>query len=878
MVDWPLTGRREEVEVLEGLLNGEADYAGVVIAGRAGVGKTRLAREVTEAAAQRGWAIRSLQGTPAAQAIPLGAFAQWIDQLDGQPLNLVGAVIAAVTASPQSAPVLVAVDDAHLLDDLSAFVLHQLVRRGGVVVIATLRSGESAPATITAMWKDGNLCRLDLQPLSHLQCQALLGEALCGEISDQCAKRMWELTSGNVLFLKQLVKQELQAGRLIRDDQERWQWTGSLTVSPTLSDLVDISIGEAPEPVLEILDLLALAEPLELVYLSALADPADIEDAERRDLIRVMTKPLHVLVRLGHPLYGESRRARMGQMRARRLRARIAEAMRAPHTGIGAPDPVRLGLLWLESDLPPDPDVLHRGAAAAIRRLDVPLSERLSASAIRAGAGTESHVLHARTLSLLGRADEVEELLTALPAWEHDETWVAATTLRATNLMLAQCEPEKSWSVIEEALAQAPARLVQDLLAFRAFQLAMAARPREVIELVESMSIDQLKPRSRINLNYGTTIALSDLGRIREATQTPEDDLMLAVGSPIAAFQSVALALMHADAMVLGGHIAEAVVLGERLGRRWTDLPEDPQTIANGIKGVAALACGDLPTSIELLGAALATDDLRDEFGGSAVYFGVGYWLRIARVSALARSGSAESAAAALVEMQRGRHQSFAFLEPSALLAAAWVAAAGERPTEALDLVNQATEFTRTRGQCAREVFCLQTAIQFGDTRNHSVRLDELAALVEGPRASIIARWAAARAGNDGEVLMSVSSDLEAMGDRIAAADAAAHAVEAFGRKNLRGSKFTARARATRLIAGCDATTPATRVTSVPLPLSSREREIATLVRDGMSNKDIAAALTMSVRTVEGHLYRACNKLGLANRTELAGLMGQFTG
>ncbi len=75
-----------------------------------------------------------------------------------------------------------------------------------------------------------------------------------------------------------------------------------------------------------------------------------------------------------------------------------------------------------------------------------------------------------------------------------------------------------------------------------------------------------------------------------------------------------------------------------------------------------------------------------------------------------------------------------------------------------------------------------------------------------------------------------------------------------------------------------DATTPATRVTSVPLPLISREREIATLVRDGMSNKDIAAALTMSVRTVEGHIYRVCNKLGLANRTELAGLMGQFRG
>jgi DNA-binding NarL/FixJ family response regulator len=40
-----------------------------------------------------------------------------------------------------------------------------------------------------------------------------------------------------------------------------------------------------------------------------------------------------------------------------------------------------------------------------------------------------------------------------------------------------------------------------------------------------------------------------------------------------------------------------------------------------------------------------------------------------------------------------------------------------------------------------------------------------------------------------------------------------------------------------------------------------------------LSNKQIAETLTMSVRTVEGHIYRACTKLGLANRAELATLV-----
>ena len=87
--DWPLIGRGDEVRLLTGVLDAEATSGGMVIAGGAGVGKTRLAREVAAAAAEREWVIRSVQGTAAAQAIPLGAFAQWVGHLDDQPLTLV---------------------------------------------------------------------------------------------------------------------------------------------------------------------------------------------------------------------------------------------------------------------------------------------------------------------------------------------------------------------------------------------------------------------------------------------------------------------------------------------------------------------------------------------------------------------------------------------------------------------------------------------------------------------------------------------------------------------------------------------------------------------------------------------------------------------
>lgn len=55
--------------------------------------------------------------------------------------------------------------------------------------------------------------------------------------------------------------------------------------------------------------------------------------------------------------------------------------------------------------------------------------------------------------------------------------------------------------------------------------------------------------------------------------------------------------------------------------------------------------------------------------------------------------------------------------------------------------------------------------------------------------------------------------------------------------------------------------------------MTRRENEIAVLVARGESNNDIAAKLNVSLRTVEGHLYRTFIKLDLHSRAELAELI-----
>ncbi|WP_157108728.1 helix-turn-helix domain-containing protein [Aldersonia kunmingensis] len=60
------------------------------------------------------------------------------------------------------------------------------------------------------------------------------------------------------------------------------------------------------------------------------------------------------------------------------------------------------------------------------------------------------------------------------------------------------------------------------------------------------------------------------------------------------------------------------------------------------------------------------------------------------------------------------------------------------------------------------------------------------------------------------------------------------------------------------------------------MPLIARQREIITLAGHGMSNREIAERLTMSVRTVEGHLFRASQRTGVSTRQALIALVTPY--
>ena len=65
-----------------------------------------------------------------------------------------------------------------------------------------------------ALWKDGLLARLDLEPLSPEAARPWSRARLDGPVDARSAQRFWRLTGGNALFLQRLVKDQVAAGRI----------------------------------------------------------------------------------------------------------------------------------------------------------------------------------------------------------------------------------------------------------------------------------------------------------------------------------------------------------------------------------------------------------------------------------------------------------------------------------------------------------------------------------------------------------------------------------------------------------------------------------------------------------------------------------------
>ena len=210
----------------------------MVIVGAAGVGKTRLAKEVLARAAAAGHRTNWIVGTESARASSAGGVYD-IRLVAPCPTycRMCEGLVNSFVAQQRQGRVLIGIDDAHLLDGLSAHVVHQLAQARGVRMVVTVRAGSDEPDAVTALWKDDLLARLDLEPLSADTARSMIEGVLGGPVDTRSAKRFWRLTDGNALFLRQLLKDQVAAGR-IRQVAGVWMWDEDVAELRSLGDIM----------------------------------------------------------------------------------------------------------------------------------------------------------------------------------------------------------------------------------------------------------------------------------------------------------------------------------------------------------------------------------------------------------------------------------------------------------------------------------------------------------------------------------------------------------------------------------------------------------------------------------------------------------------
>jgi DNA-binding CsgD family transcriptional regulator len=849
-IDWPFTGRDEDLARIVGGLTGSGDCAGFVVAGEAGVGKSRLVREVLATVAER-CESRWIVATGSGRALPLGAFSEWVGDTGSDPALLVRSVIGAVTASPHGRPVVVGVDDAHQLDDLSAFVVHQLVHRKLAKVIVTLRNREPTPDAITSLWKDCYVERIELPALSPAESSQLLTRVLKGPLDPETAQRLWNLTCGNALFLRHLVEQEL-ASRHLRQQDGTWSWTGDPLGFTKLAVLVTSQMGLLSEPLADVVDLLTVAGPLDCDLLAEIVGFPVVEDAQARGLVALEHDSDRVVARLAHPLYGEVRRVKASGLRAQRLRGRVVQAL-ADVAVRESHDLIRRALLLLDSDLPPDGTLFTEAAGAAMGLLNPVLAERLAGAARRTDPNFEATYLHTFALHLIGQAPEAERILasTSVKHFSPDERAMLAM-FRAANLYWVLGLTDRAIQVLDDAQRWIPDESHGVLLAHRALIGAANGPALTAIDSANALLAGSVSEVTATNAHYALVIACGYAGRADDAAAAAKQGYHLIEQSTGAAPMVFGITEHHIQALIFAGHQSEAEALAKQWAQQTIDIPVTSTAYTALFLGHVQLGAGRVHDARDSLEKALRSFTKIGNVRLGSVLSACDL------VAALALCGDLEAATSVLNTLEAERNP-FGYLDARRVMAGAWVSATEGAITTAVAECWRAAEIARSREHFAQEMMCLHAATRFGDPAA-APRLAELCKLVDGPRAIAAAAHASALAAGDAERLSAASRRFEQAGDVLSAADVAAHASSAYRRRGQRGSALSALARANRLADACGgADTPALREVEVGL-LTTRQREILALAARGLSNRDIARRLNVSVRTVEGHRYRATKR------------------
>ena len=379
----PLIGRDDEVErledVIEGLFSGHGRL--VLLAGEAGVGKSRLQREIVDRIRRRGGIDLVGAGYEQEGKLPYGPFVEALERLTrsvpvnelkpllgdsaaelarmvpalggaaAEPppagaqdrLRLFAAVAGFLARLSERAPVVLALDDLHAADDASLQLLHYVARNLSsrpVLLIGAYRpeeAGTSAPLgeLLAALEREGIGERFALDRIPQRESDLLVDQLLSGEPVERAVyQAVFELAAGNPLYTEEAIR-SLQEREVLQLFGGRWRLQGTeLSIPGRVASLIAARIerlGSAERAVLNVAAVGGREVPYALLRAASDLPEAQLLDALDECLARQVIEESAAGYRFSHPLHRAALYERLSSARRGHLHGRVAAALQAQH-------------------------------------------------------------------------------------------------------------------------------------------------------------------------------------------------------------------------------------------------------------------------------------------------------------------------------------------------------------------------------------------------------------------------------------------------------------------------------------------------------------------------------------------------------------------
>jgi DNA-binding CsgD family transcriptional regulator len=868
-VPWDFVGRDDE---LDGLLDRFARRTtrGMVLAGPAGVGKTRLATEFLRRVQGPGIATAHITASRSTNRVPFGAVASLLPAGDypeesvGSRAAMLRSASAALVREAGERRLVLLVDDAHLLDDASATLVYQLITAHAVFVLATVRSGEPAPAAVVGLWKEDLLDRTELPGLGTDAIAELLSAQLGGQVDSAVVSRLAEHCRGNALFLRELVIGAVRDRSLV-DDCGIWRLVGPLTPSDRLVELVETRLSDLSREERSLLELVCWGEPLEMTELATIADIAHAELLEERGFLSTRLEGERREVRPAHPVYGDVVRARTPALRVPRLATLLADTVEK--RGVKHPRDVLRVATWRLEGGGGSPEIMLAAAQTARWSYEFPLAARLVDRALAVGAGFDAALLAAELATLQGRIAEGQSQLAELATHAHADREKALIVLaRLNNHAFYGGAMDEGLRIVREAEQTIRSRDWRDEIAARRSGLLLAkSGPWRAAEAFEPLLTGD-NDRALVWANQIAAPSYARIGRFSASLDAADRGYAIArsLSRPTEWYPWVHL-FFRCQTLALSGRFGEAETLAKR---------EHAAALEHGsIEAQAWFAWGVALSLRERGGVTSAIRYCRE---AAALFHELGRSLveREALMDlafALASAGQSDEARTAVAALDDLGVPTTYLTGMDLAITRGWVEAACGDLHRAHDHFTDAVETGERIGDLVGAVNALHGLARLGrGDRGHAERLDRLAEAIEGDLVGARAEHTRGLVEGDVGLLEMAAAGFEALGADVlaaeAAADAAAVAQNGRDRRRAAANEF----RAGVLLDRCEgAVLLGSRSRSARGVLTRAEQEAALLAAAGRTNRSIADELCLSVRTVEGRLQRVYTKLGVTSREEL---------